>query len=258
MASKALTKQATALTKQERHEWHFRRGNVQRKNEAVRGWLDDLWIIKTQRLWREDFASWEDYVETDLGKSRSYVHRLFRQQAARRKDAGQDELPGMPERHSRALEKLPDLDTRREAYAEATRAADGEQPELPHVEQAVARRLGQDVGEVKLTDGLGLRVDEKFRDVFIAAARFNSLSRSIASIKGEIEAIIKTPAGAVLETQRQSIDRDRKNMLRALKFAKPYASCPYCGGAGRKDCKACDGRGWVTKEVFDTSPAGTN
>lgn len=248
-----------ALTKQDRFDFHHHDGIVDRALDTIDEAYVSLDVIRNRRLWRVNFDTWGDYCESK-GKTRQHFNRVIQHLEMKQitqKRAGRGQLPGMPERHFRAIKRLPQGE-QAEAYAEATRAAGGDKPTQPQVDASVNRRLGLDEGEVQLVDGRGLKADEKFSEVFIAASRFDVLLRSIAHIKGEVEAIIKSAAGAVLAKQHQSIENDRKNMLRALKFAKPYATCPYCGGAGRDDCKACDGRGWVTKEVYDASPAGTN
>jgi hypothetical protein len=39
-----------------------------------------------------------------------------------------------------------------------------------------------------------------------------------------------------------------------LRFTQPYSVCPYCRG-GRTSCDGCEGRGWVTKSIYDQAPA---
>jgi hypothetical protein len=45
-----------------------------------------------------------------------------------------------------------------------------------------------------------------------------------------------------------------KNAIEAIKFAVPFAACPYttCGTSG---CKACAGSRWVTKDVWNNIPS---
>ncbi len=96
--------------------------------------------------------------------------------------------------------------------------------------------------------------EERFQRIFAHSARFGSIMSALANLKTEIKELDEMPAGEVLHEQIQSIERDRRNMYAAVKFAKPWAVCPYCGGsASHSQCGGCKGRGWVTKEVFDQS-----
>lgn len=49
---------------------------VDRHLRSFREAADALWTIKNQQLWREDFNSWEDYVDRKWKMSRAYSYRL--------------------------------------------------------------------------------------------------------------------------------------------------------------------------------------
>ena len=42
-----------------------------------------------------------------------------------------------------------------------------------------------------------------------------------------------------------ALEADINNAKRILRQSAPYAVCAYCGGDG-ENCRACDGKGWVT------------
>ncbi len=97
---------------------------------------------------------------------------------------------------------------------------------------------------------------ERFQRIFAHSARFGAIMSALKSIKAQLSELDEMPAGEVLHQQIKAIERDRRNIYAAVKFSKPWAVCPYCGGsASHSECGGCKGRGWVTKEVFDQSPA---
>ena len=68
-----------------------------------------------------------------------------------------------------------------------------------------------------------------------------------------IEGTCKLSAGRKLCKSRQQSATDIGNVKNALKFSAPYAICPYCW-AKKKQCEACEGSGWVSKDIYDQSP----
>ena len=233
--------------------WLSHLGGWQRGREGWQSTWEHLYAIWSEKLWAEEFDSWSEFCDAEVAEySPAHIYRMMKHVAPNER-APRYTLPEMPERHTRELKLLP-AHQRKAAYNEAARASGGDAPKLPALEVAVSRRRGGPGEAPPLCDAKGLKVDERFREVFEAASQFDVLLREIAHIKGEVKALVESAAGGVLAKHRQQIEQDRQNLLRAVKFAKPYACCPYCGGR-MKECKACEGRGWVTQEVYDTSPA---
>ena len=74
---------------------------VDRHLHSFREAADALWTIKNQKLWRENFNSWEDYVDRKWKMSRAYSYRLVDAAEAIRL------LEGVAQGDSKAL-RLPD------------------------------------------------------------------------------------------------------------------------------------------------------
>jgi transposase-like protein len=104
----------------------------------------------------------------------------------------------------------------------------------------------------KVTDGRGRPVPLRFHEVFKRAAEYDITMRLIAEAKTAAVALAKDPViGHHLHPQELAADLD--NALSALKFAKPYAVCSYCGGKG---CSPCRQSGYLGRDVFKQAPQG--
>ena len=44
-------------------------------------------------------------------------------------------------------------------------------------------------------------------------------------------------------------------LKRTLKDYRPYAVCPYCRDRTRPSCRACRGKGFVIKVVYEQAPS---
>lgn len=82
-------------------------------------------------------------------------------------------------------------------------------------------------------------------------SRLTELWKAIQSLKRDIaKAGDDEMLGAELRTQQ--VVRDMENAANAVRFAMPYTTCPYPIDQCRTNkCKACKGRRWIVKEVWD-------
>jgi hypothetical protein len=53
----------------------------------------------------------------------------------------------------------------------------------------------------------------------------------------------------------ENLTADINNVKRIFRFALPYSVCPYCGGdENNKECRACDGCGFVNEMTYKATP----
>jgi len=99
------------------------------------------------------------------------------------------------------------------------------------------------------TDGRGKPVeDRKLWEAFRSESH-EEIIRQLRRAKADAKALCGTPLGAHLQLQAVTADID--NAINAIKFAAPYAPCPYCRADG---CKVCKKTGWVGKTAFESAP----
>ncbi len=120
------------------------------------------------------------------------------------------------------------------------------------------------------TDPLGLPLTGCMVDVFATLADFQVAKSLGAQFAQVIQRLAERPGGALF---RQHLNRqlqggkevfhlpELRTVEQKLTQTAPYCSvCPYCHlaieGLKNPACRACQGRGWITKPVFDACPDG--
>lgn len=103
--------------------------------------------------------------------------------------------------------------------------------------------------EVGMLDEEGILIESP--EVLAALRRrgdFDRILDDIQSARREVKKLADESVGA--ELQAQQVDFDLKGAEATVKFARPYTTCPY-GTECTKTCKACKGRHWITKRIWD-------
>ncbi len=87
--------------------------------------------------------------------------------------------------------------------------------------------------------------------LYLRREEVTRLMTAISRIKSEVKSAVekKDELWSGLPYSRFITDCD--SVHRTLRFARPYALCPYCGGR-QKSCKACKGIGLVGEQMYGT------
>lgn len=105
------------------------------------------------------------------------------------------------------------------------------------------------------TDVLGLPIHAVAAEALtIGAAEYRRLILLMRNAKRDVDALIAAPVGRLLNAQQIRVDFE--NILRQLKFATPYTSCPMDDPCDDK-CRVCMGTQWIGKLQFESLPPGT-
>jgi hypothetical protein len=118
------------------------------------------------------------------------------------------------------------------------------------------------------TDALGLPLSEPVVAAFAARANFEIAKSLHGQLAEATDRIARGPGGEVLATKLERVSRDGGATFTSrdlgaarqkLVESEPYASrCPYCylahPGWTHPDCKACAGRGWLTRVAYESCP----
>lgn len=104
----------------------------------------------------------------------------------------------------------------------------------------------------QMKDGAGRPVTEKLvKDALADLPWFEDIERRLHAIKREINEKAETPTGSKLRAAQ--IEVEIKNAVAAVRFARPYTTCPY-RACEKRGCKACGGHRWINRESWDNVP----
>lgn len=96
---------------------------------------------------------------------------------------------------------------------------------------------------------------EKFRPIFEdGVGKFDAALAFVAQAKRHIDGLLNNADGLAFFLGAKRITADLKNLKSELEAGRPYSLCPTCAAKG---CKACDGKGWVNKIMYEHAGEST-
>lgn len=244
------TMPVSPFTPEDRDDYDRHKSIVRKTEESALAFVHSCGVIKERKLYLLECRSWEEFCEKELPHTRRSIDRLL---------SAAKQLPWLAERHARELRRLPEQE-REPAYRDASDLANLEgfdQPEQRHIQQVVKerRRKAKPENDGATMDECGTIVtDGRIAAAFNAADPFGEALNLVGQLKTIVDDLVTTPAGLLLAENQQVIERDRRSLAALIRFCRPHAVCPYCGGRQEK-CDACKGRGWVNEDIYRTSPA---
>ena len=89
----------------------------------------------------------------------------------------------------------------------------------------------------------------QMEETFESKAVFTGMIQRLGRIRTDIFELSQQPGGERLPLSQLRIDIN--NISEAIQASSPHAVCPYCKGAG---CKECDALGWMHKDRYSGIP----
>lgn len=166
------------LTKQDRMDWNFHMGRIQRNRDNLIEVAESITAIKNRQLWREAYKTWDAFVDEafDVGPRR--VRQIIAggkllarlpdkvslggQKPRKRQSGSADAEPAhvTNERVTRELGRLPQDEDHVEVLQEAERTSGKQRPPTAAVRAAVDKKLGIERIKCPTCLGKGWIVDD--------------------------------------------------------------------------------------------------
>jgi histone H3/H4 len=215
--------------------------------EGVRdSWHDaamHLAAIKDQGAHKAAKMAWPDFCEQKLGVTVRWAQQLVKgYKLLVELTAPHEPPPPVAEKAMRLLAQV-EPKKRKKVLKEAQRAADAAQSETvtaKHVTMAL-RKEPPNLPEGDTRDSLQIGLDSEHM--------ITDLQKRLVAIRKDVEALLDDPVGGFVD--KVKINAELRSAWETLKFGRPHAVCPYCGG---DRCQSCKQLGWVTKPIWSASP----
>jgi hypothetical protein len=210
-----------------------------------------LRAIQDESLYRGTHATFALYIRDKWGmKCRNAYYFIEAAEVAT--NIG---LPGDPPpmTHMTALSHAKP-EQQAEIYEHAVKTAPGGVVTASHVAGVVAARTRPEVAVRRtFSDKIGNEItDARLIDEFRAACLASSeLRGALLELQRKFHTLASNPISVFLNWHQ--IRADLNNIGYQIFSAKPYATCPYCGGDGER-CKICRKCGWVPKGIYERIP----
>ena len=227
----------------------LKRTNEDKRRSVMVMLQDEQWVKWSDRKIAEATGVHHDLVATvrkQLADSASSPEIKGEQQKRIGADGIERKVPAKQEKH-KALPK-----------AETKDADDTPEPPTAKEPSGGLTFEPSEWEQESVKDGLGVEVTGELRKPFELIAEIQQQRQKLTAIKSWLTQRINHAGGLVLAAAQQRIVTDIDNADRELKFAAPFCQCVYCQNKMPKvaNCEACRGRGWLTKEVYESAPKG--
>lgn len=211
-------------------------------DDGLRGFIavgNALSIISEQKLYREDYPSFDDYVKDRWDIGRNYAYRLINgSEVATRVEGVTNEC------QARELVKVPYTDQEK-----VMRRA------MQHAELEGRPVTGKDIKEAatepsSLTARKTDIVDAVWDDdnqtelwdmAFEVAEELREVMRKLAA----------HPEGCWLQAHADTTEVKIRDIRNVLNHCRPAGACPMCVGGLKTKCEVCRSRGWLPKARLD-------
>jgi len=208
----------------------------------------NLLEIQNNKLWRDNYKSFEDYCNDRWQKGSNWARKMIK--AVEVKEI----VPIENEWQARQLTDLPDedkvvvFDKALDEVGDPTMVTGSQLKRIKNTylseQNAEEHAEDKDHWESQKTGFKHLIED------------MDSCITSLNRVNRMIEAIAEQPDGLWVNVDEFRVDM--RNLKNNIKMATPHDFCPYCKGTGvgedGKPCPACRGLGWVPKSVWESAP----
>ncbi len=249
------------LSPTETEEFSRLDATVQKHRETTWEFIAALSEIKEKSLWREGFATWEDYCEQRAGFTRGRANQLLRALKFREE---QKKVPGavVPKTEREARDLMQGEPAPYEGEEPDSTPATNVNEKAPDtvVSNNNGAKYKKDLSDIAPppedkskragNDRTGFPVPEEIWDLF---KRWHEMQKLLDQLRA---------IGEYVKDKKQTRDRLYAHLsaqwpetlaqsIEELKQAIPYAVCCYCQGRNHKACTNCKGTGFVGKFHYD-------
>lgn len=219
---------------------------------------DAMRAIHDEKLYREEFRTWEEYCEKRWNMSRRNAYRLMEHGKVLALLSEEcDQIGHISEAATREVSGLPDATKVEiiEAVATESKAKNNGKPKVTAaaVRQKVQEHQrepgdesepgGAEPVESIIRDELDREVPKHLRQHYEAAAQIKSVATKFDAIKREVKELVDLVGGVFIPLQQVEIAiRDTKALVARSRY---WTDCPRCKGKSKADCDRCDGHGFL-------------
>lgn len=206
-----------------------------------------LKTIRDSKLYREEYKTFERYVQERWGFKRHYAYNLIESaEAVKNVEHAQQKLPANV-RQATELAKAPP-EKQAAIWEEVVESTPS--PTAKDVKAAVDKHTKADEGDVVesksvasiVKDSLNREVPDGLRNKYAVAAVLGAIGRKLDAIKREVVELADDEGGWFIPVQE--VELAAKELKDKITDAGYWTACPRCNGKG---CKRCDSSGFIPK-----------
>lgn len=208
-----------------------------------------LATIRNGKLYRDGYKTFGDYCQDKWGFTDSRARQLTTAAKIAAETKAVTGVTVTDERTARELNRVP----KEQRVGVVTEAAKSGSVTSKSVKQAASKPPPKkDWDADPLIDPAGRQyTDRQVMHALGQTGEFDKLVNEINAFRRRVAALADKEVGK--EIRLQSIEDDCRNISGALRFAKPWTTCPYMPNC-KRGCKLCGGTHWITREQATRVP----
>ena len=196
--------------------------------------------IRDEKLYRDEYGTFEDFCKAEYDMSRSRAYQLI--DAAKIRKSLPASTMVDTERAARQLKSVPESE-RKEVLARAEKSGE--------VTAASIKEAAKPVEKVIDLDKEGNAIPECIVEDWTHA---DQVGKEIYSLLSKVKDIVKQGLDGKRDIAFAEIANPTLAEIDSLRYSlgqiTPYSVCPSCKGKLRKTCTRCRHRGWISKFLF--------
>ena len=206
--------------------------------------------IKTRKLWREEFDSWEAFCEHDLGKTPRHVRRMIEDAKAVQSLPPAQQKQVTSGRAASALAKVPPP-KRKQVVEHAAKSGAVTAKSVG----AAAKKLAPPPPKKAERDCTGLAIPKECAPIWSRKSEAQAVLTAISKLRSSLKASQESGDLLFCEVNFSSLLASLDTAYNEAKRGVPHAICPTCQGKIPDQCATCRGRGVVSEFFWDNCVA---
>lgn len=210
--------------------------------------------IRDDKLYRDDYGTWEEFLEKEFGISRSYFHRILEFEEIKMLPIG-NKIAN--EAQAREIKKVPE-NKRQDVISDIETA--GRKVTAKTIEEFAASITdppdeSQSNGKPDPLglDEIGRSIPAKQQAMYDRRQVIDNLLSKISDVRSFLR---RSQEANDILFRRLIISRvisELDSVYSELKTAQPFVLCPYCQGQTTENCMGCKGIGFLSKFHWETT-----
>lgn len=119
-----------------------------------------------------------------------------------------------------------------------------------------AEKAGLGAKPVKIKDSVGQEVPANLAEIFSRTSEIRAYNKLVSDVFRHIKEAVEANDPLYANCKLEQLQSHLKNFRSTLRFAIPYAVCPYCGGdVNNAECRACNSNGFLGELQYQAVPS---
>jgi hypothetical protein len=258
-----MPKEKLLLSVVETQRYHELKNVVRRNSAAAWAWAEALREIQENKLFKDEYESFQDFLFAETGYSKARAYQLIRAIKYREQQkslSGNGEAATVPETVSQATEMQsqaaqkqadpPSSDPQNNGKTESSILdANNVACQCPKPDEDT-KVVDVEVVEKSDTDRMGYPLPKEVADSFRQWHITQRLAKKLSEVKMYV-AHAKESGDPLFAALSNAWIVGIEKVIFELKATMPYAVCPFCQGMNPQQCTNCNHTGWVGSFFYE-------